>query len=223
MKPIVGSQVLYTLASGDAEQINRRRSDADAYRKMHPANHTLTASGHPGRTGFIAHFGNQAEEGQVYPAVVVRDWDEPAGTVNLQVLLDGNDTYWATSRLPGLDPGCWYWAPVLITQAAPQVGDRVHYRSFGTPQGEYKPACRAAIVTEVTGKFASVDGHLGPEVGLCVLNPTGQFFNTGIQHDPGTYAGGPREATFGSAPLPLITCDDLAFRGGTWHRIASTP
>jgi len=89
----------------------------------------------------------------------------------------------------------------------PSIGRIVHYVSYGTPGGEYKPACRAAVVTEVTGEHASVNGHLGPIVSLCVLNPAGQFFNAGIQHDPGTDAGVPE------GPL----CGGRVYHGGTWH------
>ncbi len=218
MKPQVGSQVVYTLASGDAEQINRRRADADAYRRLHPAPGATASPGHPGRTGFVAHFGNQASEGDVYPAVVVRDWDEAAGTVNLQVLLDGNDTYWATSRTEAREqwpsPGQWCvpLRPPLpndgeAVRPKPSIGRIVHYVSHGTPGGEYKPACRAAVITEVPGEFATVNGVLGPKVGLCVLNPAGQFHNGDVQHDPGTDVGSP------DGPL----CGGKVYHGGTWH------
>ncbi|AEV52178.1 hypothetical protein RoPhRER2_gp32 [Rhodococcus phage RER2] len=50
----------------------------------------------------------------------------------------------------------------------PTVGRIVHYQSYGTPGGEYLPEPRAAIITQV--RKAGI-------VGLCVLNPTGQFFN----------------------------------------------
>ncbi|MGW4403445.1 hypothetical protein ACWEJ6_05415 [Nonomuraea sp. NPDC004702] len=30
---------------------------------------------------------------------------------NLQVHLDGNDTYWVTSRIEGGQPGTWHWPP----------------------------------------------------------------------------------------------------------------
>jgi hypothetical protein len=57
----------------------------------------------------------------------------------------------------------------------PTVGRIVHYQSYGTP-GVYLPEPRAAIITQV---HSSDDGeHDGVvSVGLCVLNPTGQFFN----------------------------------------------
>jgi hypothetical protein len=108
MKPYSGASVLYKLTQYDADAINQRRGDAAAYSKMHRLS---TDAGHPGRTGFIAHAGNGVTEGDVFPAVIVREWNEASGTVNLQVLLDGNDTYWATSRAPGAEPGEWQWPP----------------------------------------------------------------------------------------------------------------
>lgn len=62
------------------------------------------------------------------------------------------------------------------------VGKIVHYVSFGTPGGEYESTCRAAIVTEVDAE----EGDLGTMI-LCVLNPTGLFFNR-VPFDP---AGAP--------------------------------
>lgn len=61
------------------------------------------------------------------------------------------------------------------------MGVIVHYQSYGTPGGEYLPEPRAAIVTKVGGQFVNDD-----TVGLCILNPTGQFFNTSVP-----YAGEP--------------------------------
>lgn len=55
------------------------------------------------------------------------------------------------------------------------VGRIVHYVAYGTPGGEFPSGvCRAAVVTEV--RFEDV-------VGLCVLNPSGIFFNRDIRHD----------------------------------------
>lgn len=48
------------------------------------------------------------------------------------------------------------------------VGQIVHYKSYGTPGGEFEPECRAAIVTSQTRS---------ERTGLAVLNPTGLFFN----------------------------------------------
>ena len=53
----------------------------------------------------------------------------------------------------------------------PSVGRIVHYQSYGTPGGEYKPLPRAAVITEV---------HSDTCVGLCILNPTGMFFTQSV-------------------------------------------
>lgn len=66
-----GRIVQYVLSADDAERINSRRV-ADP------------ASGNP-----VIH-------GGIYPAMVVQTFGGPA--VNLQVFLDGGDSYWATSR-----------------------------------------------------------------------------------------------------------------------------
>jgi len=97
MQPTIGRIVHYTLGAGDAEAINRRRKDF-----------TDSQSASAG-LGYVGHVGNHAEEGQVYPAVVVRVFDPSVTTANLQVQLDGNDTYWATSRTEGDGPGHWGW------------------------------------------------------------------------------------------------------------------
>ncbi|MFS8214811.1 hypothetical protein [Paenibacillus sp. S29] len=67
----------------------------------------------------------------------------------------------------------------------PTVGRTVHYFSYGTPGGEYKSQARAATVTEV------VDDNT---VHLCVLNPTGMFFNLNVKkgHGPGQWNWPPR-------------------------------
>ena len=68
----------------------------------------------------------------------------------------------------------------------PSVGRMVHYKAYGTPGGEFPAGvCRAAVITEV-----SDPGDPESAIGLCVLNPTGQFFN--------------RDVPFGDAP-------------GQWH------
>lgn len=99
MKPTIGRIVHYKLNAADAQAINRRRDDWSA--------------ADPTRTGLQAHVGNHAEAGQVFPATIVRVFDPEGehGTSNLQVTLDGNDTYWATSRRTGTDEGTWSWPP----------------------------------------------------------------------------------------------------------------
>lgn len=72
----------------------------------------------------------------------------------------------------------------------PTVGRVVHYRSYGTPGGEYLPEARAAIVTQVG--FEDGDYYAS----LCVLNPTGMFFNEKVAYSaddaPGCWSWPPR-------------------------------
>lgn len=91
----VGQEVVYTLSEYDAETINQRRTgalDEQGARRHLPGIQTFE--------------GNQAEEGQKFPAKVVRVWgDQPTSPANLVVTLDGTDTYWATSRKQGSGVG----------------------------------------------------------------------------------------------------------------------
>lgn len=63
----------------------------------------------------------------------------------------------------------------------PSVGRIVHYQSYGTPGGEYLPEPRAAIITAVD--LAEIEGA-SHQVGLCILNPTGMFFNADVPWSP---------------------------------------
>ena len=58
--------------------------------------------------------GNPLHAGDIVPAMVVRVWDVNLGYVNLKLLLDGPDTYWATSvtYAPIIEhpmPRSWHW------------------------------------------------------------------------------------------------------------------
>jgi hypothetical protein len=71
----------------------------------------------------------------------------------------------------------------------PSVGRIVHYVAYGTPGGEFPAGvCRAAVVTEVSTSTVP-DGI--PPVGVCVLNPSGLFFNRDVPYNapkqPGTW------------------------------------
>lgn len=106
MTPTVGRIVHYKITEWDADAINQRRRDAGAF--------NLSLDGRPepgdrGRSGHVLHTGNEVAEGDVCAAVIVRVFSPE--TVNLQVLLDGNDAYWATSRAEGDEPGQWSWPP----------------------------------------------------------------------------------------------------------------
>lgn len=102
--PTIGKTVLYRLSEHDAGLVNQLRSDAEAYRREHRL-------GLPGRSGYIAHRGNPVSPGDVFPATVVRVWNGTA-IASLQVHLDGNDCYWATSRQEGDGAGCWAWPDI---------------------------------------------------------------------------------------------------------------
>ena len=59
----------------------------------------------------------------------------------------------------------------------PTVGRIVHYHSYGTPGGEFKPEPRAAVVSEVNPDDPTL-------IGVVVLNPTGLFFNRNVKQAP---------------------------------------
>lgn len=74
----------------------------------------------------------------------------------------------------------------------PSVGRIVHYVSYGTPGGEYAKTCRAAVVTGLGELLPYPQPGEGPDaladgdaqlVDLCVLNPSGLFFNDGVPQD----------------------------------------
>lgn len=99
----IGRTVHYTLSEEDAAAINRRRTNPGSIAKR------ISEALWP--IGAQAHIGNEARAGQVLPAVVVAVWGPRC--VNLQVTLDGTDTYWATSRDVSTTgepaPACWHW------------------------------------------------------------------------------------------------------------------
>jgi len=65
---------------------------------------------------------------------------------------------------------------------SPTIGRIVHYQAHGSPNGQHKSVPRAAMVTAV---------HSDTCVDLCVINPTGFFFNQSSMLDESeTPAGG---------------------------------
>jgi len=107
-----------------------------------------------------------------------------------------------------------------MTHSKPSVGRIVHYRSYGSPGGEYGQHCRAAIVTEVS---ADDDSKL---VGLAVINPTGLFFHSLADggcsyHDGGETAGAAdcQERDAHGKPFRYCSCGwaEASYPGGTWH------
>jgi hypothetical protein len=109
------------------------------------------------------------------------------------------------------------------------ITDLVHYRSYGTPGGEFAPACRAAVVTEVGAwitvatekpeSFSKSEGRpirfaeqwfFDDAVSLHVLNPTGDFLHV-CRHD----GLPPRDK--------ILTGERSELRGGTWHHADECP
>src|SRR5216110_3234321 len=55
-------------------------------------------------------YGNDVDAGDIVPALIVKVWSGVC--VNLKLLLDGPDTYWATSVEYSADPATprsWHW------------------------------------------------------------------------------------------------------------------
>jgi hypothetical protein len=85
--PTKGRIVHYRLNDADASLINQRIENAQM-------------------------MGNRVSEGEYYAAMVVRIFEgNPYGVVNLQVFLDGDGSYWASSRKEGDEAGTWTWPP----------------------------------------------------------------------------------------------------------------
>ena len=78
----------------------------------------------------------------------------------------------------------------------PSIGRIVHYHSYGSPGGEFKPEPRAAVITEVGHNGISYNFEATGEGGLAVLNPTGMFFNRNVPYSeipkPGHWSWPPR-------------------------------
>lgn len=90
MTPTIGRVVLYKLSEADVIAIDR-----DV-----PQNVQRTDGSTRCRR-------NGVGPGQVFPAQVVSAWGN--SSANLAVALDGDCTYWATSRSEGDGPGRWSW------------------------------------------------------------------------------------------------------------------
>ncbi|HKU01423.1 MAG TPA: hypothetical protein VJQ80_01265 [Arthrobacter sp.] len=78
----------------------------------------------------------------------------------------------------------------------PSIGRIVHYHSYGTPGGEYLPEPRAAIITAIPDALPAHWADRKSPVSLCILNPTGMFFNELVafseEPKPGHWSWPPR-------------------------------
>jgi hypothetical protein len=91
MQPTIGRVVLYRLDAGDVAGIEERRAKLAEVLGVH-----------------TSALGNPVTAGQQYPADVVRVWSD-TGPIQLQVRLDGSDSYWATSVAEGDGERQWSW------------------------------------------------------------------------------------------------------------------
>ncbi|MFD8529399.1 hypothetical protein ACFV0L_18465 [Streptosporangium canum] len=89
-KPTIGQIVHYTLSGHDVSMIN------------------LESMQSFGGQGVVR---SPVKLGDVFPAIITRAIEGAGTAVNLQVFLDGNHSYWATSRSGGSDHGQWSWPP----------------------------------------------------------------------------------------------------------------
>lgn len=71
----------------------------------------------------------------------------------------------------------------------PSIGRIVHYKSYGTPGGEFKPECRAAVVTAVHNDKPVPESGV-PYVDLFIMNPTGVFLNQEVKFNDEGHQGG---------------------------------
>ena len=120
----LGATVLYRLTDQDAEAVNARRADARAHAALAPSG--LASAGNYGRTGHVAHVGNDVRAGEQYPATVVRVWPAPAASVNLQVHLDGTDVLWSTSVTEGAGER-QYSIPAGLATGAHNAGGKQYH------------------------------------------------------------------------------------------------
>lgn len=83
MVPTIGRIVHYILSAADAAKVNSQRLPDHA---------------------------NSADEGDVYPMLIVRVWGKtPEAAVNGQVFIDGDFTLWVTSATLGEGPRHYFW------------------------------------------------------------------------------------------------------------------
>jgi hypothetical protein len=88
MVPSIGKIVKYKLNQSDADNIN-------------------TTAKYEGKAA------NSASAGDVFPAMIVRTWgDTEESAVQLQVFIDGNFIFWATSVCEGEDERHFQWPQV---------------------------------------------------------------------------------------------------------------
>ncbi len=110
---VAGRIVYFVFDAQSAQEVMRRRttsaSIADRIKQQVITLEHGTVPQWP--LGAQAHIGNDVQAGDICPAMVVSVLDVTAGAVNLKVLLDGTDDYWATSVSYDATkaPRSWHW------------------------------------------------------------------------------------------------------------------
>jgi hypothetical protein len=115
LKP--GRIVYFVFDQDSAAAVMRRRTDSASIAARTKQNPSQWPA------GAMAHVGNPVAAGDVCPAMVVRVRDSTS--VNLKVMLDGSDTYWAVGVAFDADHrhGTWHW--MFEGQATRYKPDRV--------------------------------------------------------------------------------------------------
>ena len=111
---VPGRIVYFMFGAQSATAVNERRRDVESstgvlFRKA--------------KSGVVMHTGSMVFAGDILPAMVTRVRSN--GVVNLKVMLDGNDTYWAT-EVPydvGKHLDTWHW--MFEGQAGRYTPDRI--------------------------------------------------------------------------------------------------
>lgn len=67
----------------------------------------------------------------------------------------------------------------------PNIGEIVHYVSYGSKDGRYDSTCRAAVVTEQHLTYKDPTSR-----GLAVLSPTGMHFDRDCRQSEDNHTGG---------------------------------
>lgn len=146
--PTKGRIVYYTIPRHVADEINRRRKHAYEQMDYHRWK----------KNGTMVHVGNTVEEGQIVPAMIVAVWGtDPHSAVNLQLMLDGSDTYWVTSTnvedpkgsrdgVPIHTPGHYHWMDYQKGQAAKNDGELTDLKArLGLLEAAFERHTRAGI------------------------------------------------------------------------------
>lgn len=114
MKGLIPGRIVYfVFDEAGADEVNRRRTTGASIAERLSGISALVGDSWP--RGAQAHIGNPVSFGDICPAMVVRvhgaGQDGVGDSVNLKVILDGTDVYWARDVRFAADKrvGSWHW------------------------------------------------------------------------------------------------------------------